>query len=292
MVYGFPGITKQYLPAEGLNMVMTTTNPNRIAIRDIKLRNWGEAMERNDTIRLQYASKYKTIANYYKKWKGELEGLKRNRTLEQKQAMEEKMKQWIASDSARSKEYGSMLASLAENYAQLKSLNHANDYMTEAGQGIEIIAIASKYRKLVELSSADQPDLKAIYDEAGSLVNAIPATYKNYNRTLDERTGAELLRLYSKKVLPSRRPWVFDYMNENYEDDYEGFMKALYKKSIFLDTARLRKTLENYKPKSAKIFINDPVYDVMKSFYDYQELQLTPESTALAQRLPSFNDNI
>jgi hypothetical protein len=281
MTYGFPGLTKQYLPAQGLDLVMTTTNPNRIAIRDVKLRNWSAAMQRNDTIKLQYASKYKTIANYYKKWRGELEGLKRNHVLDDKQDLEARMVKWIESDSLRQKEYGNLFHDLADIYAQLKPLSHANDYLTEAGQGIELLGIASRYRKLVELSTADSVQPDAVKAETEALLKALPDAYKNYNRKLDEKTSAELLDLYGRKVIPARRPWIFDYINGNYEDDYAAFLHDLYRKTIFLDTVKLRKFLTNYKPKHAKTLLNDPIYDVMKSFNDYQELQLLPGINSL-----------
>jgi len=281
LTYGFPGTTKQYLPSQGIDLIMNTTNPNRIAIREVKLRNWNEAMQRSDTIRLQYAPKYKTIANYYKKWKGELEGLKRNDVLEQKQELEANVKQWIESDTLRKKEYGNLFAALSENYAQLKPLSHANDYLTEAGQGIELFGIAARYRKLAELSMADSLPVNAINQEVAALLKALPATYKNYNSALDEKTGAELLALYGRKVIPARRPWIFDYINENYEDNYAEFLRDLFRRTMFSDTVKLRKFLVNYKPKHVKSLINDPIYDVMKSMYDYQELQLTPGINSL-----------
>jgi len=281
LTYGFPGTTKQYLPSLGLDLVMSTTHPNRIAIRDVKLKNWNFAMQRNDTINLQYASKYKTIANYYKKWKGELEGLKRNHVLDTKQEMEARMAQWIESDSLRKKEYGNLFRDLADNYAQLKPLSHSNDYLTEAGQGIELLGIAARYRKLVELSTADSVPVNAVNVETAALLKALPNVYKNYNRKLDEKTGAELLDLYGRKVIPARRPWIFDYINSNYEDDYAAFLHDLFRKTLFLDTVRLRKFLTNYKPRHAKTLLNDPIYDVMKSFNDYQELQLTPGINSL-----------
>ena len=68
MIMGFPGKTNEYLPAEGLEMVYSQTNADKVSIREQRLKIWKEAMGTNDTIQLNYSAKYRTLANYYKKW--------------------------------------------------------------------------------------------------------------------------------------------------------------------------------------------------------------------------------
>ena len=76
-VFGFPGSTFQYIPASSLDVIASQKNPNRISIRDSRLNIMREAMNRNDTTRLQYSAKFYTLENPYKKWKGEQIGFKR-----------------------------------------------------------------------------------------------------------------------------------------------------------------------------------------------------------------------
>lgn len=71
MVMRFPGKTNAYLPYSALRTVYDQTNPNRIALRQARLSAWDAAMSANDTVRLQYAAKNRTLANAYKKWKRE-----------------------------------------------------------------------------------------------------------------------------------------------------------------------------------------------------------------------------
>ncbi len=58
MVYGFPGRTQEYLPMEAVRTLMNHTDPVRIELRKIRLDQMEQAMEHNDTVRIQYSSKH------------------------------------------------------------------------------------------------------------------------------------------------------------------------------------------------------------------------------------------
>jgi hypothetical protein len=44
-----------------------------------------EDMLKSDAVRIAYASKYQSVANYYKKWMGEMNGLKKYDAVAKKQ---------------------------------------------------------------------------------------------------------------------------------------------------------------------------------------------------------------
>ncbi len=70
-VFGFPGRTNEYLPSVAIEKIITDTNPARIEVRDIALKTLDEKMRADDATRIKYASKYASVANYWKKWIGE-----------------------------------------------------------------------------------------------------------------------------------------------------------------------------------------------------------------------------
>ena len=77
-VYGFPGRTTEYLPAIAIEKVMNDTDPAKIAVREVALKTLDEKMRADAATKLKYASKYASVANYWKKWIGEVEGLKKS----------------------------------------------------------------------------------------------------------------------------------------------------------------------------------------------------------------------
>jgi hypothetical protein len=70
------GRTTEYLPAVAVEKIMKEIDPARIAVRDVALKTLDEKMRVDNETRIKYASKYASVANYWKKWIGEVEGLK------------------------------------------------------------------------------------------------------------------------------------------------------------------------------------------------------------------------
>ena len=71
-VYGFPGRTQEYLPAIAVEKIRTEIDPAMISVRDIALKTLDEKMRSDAATKIKYASKYASIANSWKKWKGEV----------------------------------------------------------------------------------------------------------------------------------------------------------------------------------------------------------------------------
>ena len=77
MVYGFPGSTEQHVSSNYLSQIIQTERPARIRMRDLSLSVIDKAMKNSELIRIQYASKQARISNAWKKWIGQIDGLKR-----------------------------------------------------------------------------------------------------------------------------------------------------------------------------------------------------------------------
>ena len=88
MVFGFPGRTNEYLPAVAIEQITQKVNPANIAIRVAALKVIDANMKRDVKIRIQYASKQARIANYWKKWVGENQGILKSNAIEKKKAFE------------------------------------------------------------------------------------------------------------------------------------------------------------------------------------------------------------
>lgn len=75
MIYGFPGRTTSYLPVNEVAQQINTMLPIRVKLRDIVLSTWDSAMRLDPMIKIQYASKYASVSNGWKKWIGQMEGM-------------------------------------------------------------------------------------------------------------------------------------------------------------------------------------------------------------------------
>jgi hypothetical protein len=66
----------------------------------------GSAMSNDESIFIKYAAKQASIANYYKKWKGELKGLQVNDAIQKKKSFEKDFRAWVSANQNRNKYTG------------------------------------------------------------------------------------------------------------------------------------------------------------------------------------------
>ncbi len=141
MVFGYPGSTSEYVPSYHVDMVKNYLNPKMIEIRTKKIEIIDAAMNSDKLIRIQYSAKKAGLANSWKKWIGENQGLEKMKTIEKKREFESKLTEWINADKERTERYGRILPGYAELYSKLNELNPVNSYTNEVfGSGVEAIS--------------------------------------------------------------------------------------------------------------------------------------------------------
>ena len=147
MVFGFPGRTQEYLPAVAVEQIVEVSNPVKIEIREKALAIVDKYMRQDEKTRLQYASKFARIANYWKKWIGESTGLKKTNAIEKKLAIEREFIDAQPKDSPNR----SILNEFAELYDELAPYAYVRDYYSEVrGRNIELMRILNVATRLVE----------------------------------------------------------------------------------------------------------------------------------------------
>ncbi|MFN4256555.1 MAG: S46 family peptidase, partial [Saprospiraceae bacterium] len=86
MVFGFPGQTQEYLPAVAVQQTGEVLDPARVAVRDRALKIMDGFMRRDPDVKIAYIARQASIANAWKKWQGEMLGLKTYKALDKKRA--------------------------------------------------------------------------------------------------------------------------------------------------------------------------------------------------------------
>lgn len=187
-IYGFPGRTTEYLPSIAIDKVMTDTDPARIAVREVALKTLDEKMRADPATKIKYASKYASVANYWKKWIGEVEGLKKSNAIGKKLKYEQML-------SAKNPELKSSLAELNRLYEAQAPYALNNAYYGEVTRNAETLRFANFYINFVEAKEAGKmtPDLQARY------ADMLSSLYKDYDGELDAKVTAKVLALYQQK---------------------------------------------------------------------------------------------
>ena len=187
-VFGFPGRTTEYLPAIAVEKIMNETDPAMIAVRDVALKTLDEKMRVDQATKIKYASKFASVANYWKKWIGEVEGLKKSNAVGKKQDYEK----FLISKNPAIKP---TIDGLNQKYTEQGPYNLNKSYYTEVIRNGEALNFASIYTNFIESYEAGKIDAKAL----NNLKNRLKGMYKNYDGELDAKVTAKVLSLYANK---------------------------------------------------------------------------------------------
>ena len=181
MVFGYPGRTQEYLTAVEMNQLVNVENVRRVEIRNVLLTIMDAEMRANAEVQLKYASKYARIANGWKKWIGQIEGVQFSKGLDRKRKLEAEFTARIAADANLWNKYNSLLNDIVVNKTQLAEAQiKRNEFIETIYYGMEWFSLMSKLQRVKD-------DL--------NLVETLIEFNKNYSRTVSEKTTTAMLAM-------------------------------------------------------------------------------------------------
>jgi hypothetical protein len=275
MIMGFPGRTQRFLPAAGLQMMLDQTHPSSIKLRDTRLKIWKESMNQSADLRIKYASKYANIANYWKYFIGQSEGMKRLKTIETKQAEEARLAQWVAADATRQQQYAPALATIDQAYQRLREYNLSTVYFREAAMGNEITAFASRFIPLQKLLKDPKADPAEVKKTVEALQAATTAFFKDYDAPTDRKVFAALMQLYAKDVPKDQQPDVFQTVEKQYGGSWAKYADYVFTNTFLASKSGTESYLAN--PTAAKLDA-DPAFQTANSIYTNMMTNILPKN--------------
>ena len=198
MVFGYPGKTNEYLPAVAIAQIANELNPAKIEIRDHALKIADGFMRKDNAIKIQYASKYASIANYWKKWIGETKGILKSDVISIKKKQEISFQEKVVK-TGKQAEYGNLLSDFETNYTEIAPYALARDYFSEVAlRNTELLSVGYKLYQLEQVYNSKGE--QAFIDRKNNLVNSLEDFYKDFNPNVDKKIFEQLIQLYATKV--------------------------------------------------------------------------------------------
>jgi len=282
-VFGFPGKTTEYLPAVAVEKIMKEIDPARIAVRDVALKTLDEKMRADDATRIKYASKYASVANYWKKWIGEVEGLKKSNAVEKKVMYE-------GSLVAKNHEIKSTLDQLNKLYNDQAPYALNNAYYTEVIRNAETLKLAGDYYTYIASVEAGRMN----DNELAKLKSRLSSFYKDYSGELDAKVTAKLLALYANKTAPQFLPAGF----EKYKNEAQNIqvIEEMSKNSVISGRAEVNGTALNRdiekafsnQDKLIKTLKKDPVYQLYVVMRETYMTKADPQFTSMQTKIDAL----
>uniref|UniRef100_UPI00356A496A S46 family peptidase n=1 Tax=Draconibacterium sp. TaxID=1965318 RepID=UPI00356A496A len=280
------GTTMQYWPHQAVDVTMNQRDPDRIMLRDIKLDIIGGDMESDPKIRIQYAAKYQSISNSWKKWQGEIKGLKRLDAVNKKLAYEEEFKKWAQQNNTWDNTYEPVFNAFEELYTNYATYIKAYDYYREiVMSGVEVFKQARTVNSIINNIENDQGERAESIRSA--MLSGLPGFYKDFNQPTDEDLFAalmpELINGLDASFLPAE---VVETINQN---DREKLIKKVYQKSILTDRKKLEELLENGSEKQLLKLRKDPLIAMYNQLNFIYEKDIITEVRKISK---SIDDNM
>lgn len=265
MVLGYPGHTNRYVTSYELKNIMEIENLHRAAIRGVKLAIWGEHMDADPKVKIQYAAKYKQCSNYWKNAIGQNLALRREKVMEQKQREEQQFTNWIGQTHERTQKYLPVFPTMQGLVEKTQLLSLMNMYYLEA------LYLGVEFAQIYQHFNGVEKFIKRKDDEARKRLLAYvkgdlkKEWFKDYDAPTDKETAVAMItmvrELFPKETLPS---FYDEVINKKYKGSVENYVDDVFKQSILVDYDRLVNFLE--KP-NLKKYQKDPGVQYCRSFF-------------------------
>lgn len=256
LVFGFPGTTDEYLPAVAVEQLVETINPARIGLREVALKEQDAFMRKDQQIKIQYASKYARIANYYKKWIGESQGLKKTDAVGIKRNQEKQFTQRVKAKGLE-KEYGSLLTDFDNAYAEFEDYNLAYNLFSEAFiRNVELLKNGFQLYQLEQVLEARGE--QSFNDRKANILEDFKASYKDYSAQVDEKVFEKVIEFYAQNT-----PKEF-LSQEFIKKDKSQLTKEIYNNSALTTYSKLEELLEGSSAEVVEKLNKDEGYQLVK----------------------------
>ena len=283
MVYGFPGRTQEYLSSHAVELLMKQQDPLRVGLREIRLKILDEDMKTSDSLRLMYTGKYANIANAYKKWKGEMQGLEKSDAVNKKRNFEKEFLKSLAAEPEKQKKYSDLMSQFEKTYAEYAYLSKQFDYYSECLLAIDGIRLTGSFVTVFGELKKKQAGLDNRFDKV--FKESKPhLPFKNLNKETDRKLCKAMLETYFINVQAGARPPYLDSMFNAFSGNVIAMSDYLYNASSFIDNDKAKIMFEDFE-KNASQYERDPLYLLGEAIYNHYQKNIIPQTTYLEKQI-------
>jgi len=288
MVFGYPGSTNEYVPSFHIDMVKNYINPKMIEIRTSKIDIMEKAMAADRLVRIQYSSKKSGLANSWKRWIGENQGLERLDVIARKQAYEERFTKWVNEDRNRAAKYRNILPEYKKLYEQLRVYQFVNSYTSEVVNGAEAIGISRRINTLSEMVRGNSEE-RLINEMRNNLLKVTASIFRDYNMKVDMDVFISVMELYGKNMPPEWQTPGYKKVYAMCKGDFKTLASKIYPASPFTDETRFTAFVRGFNKNSLKVLDKDVFFLLGNDFSEFIANNVREKLSSLNTELQQLN---
>ncbi|MFI3281632.1 MAG: S46 family peptidase [Rikenellaceae bacterium] len=240
MILGYPGSTNRYIPSAELIEKYEILNPTISSVRRAKLDVWKRHMDADAQVRLKYADKYFGVSNYCDFAKWENLSIAKYGIIEEREAQEAELREWISRSDEREAKYGELLSNLDTLYALKADLERNKAYIRETlvtGSDVALLAqrlksLRSQFNKSPKINCKESAAIQKFYN------SNLQSNFVEGDAATDKELFREMLTILLDNV-------DLKYLGEDlsalileFDRDADKLTEYIYTSSIITDEAR------------------------------------------------------
>ncbi|MDD4684188.1 MAG: S46 family peptidase [Bacteroidales bacterium] len=279
MIIGFPGSTDRFMTSYGVEQAIDVYNPS-VVIARTALRNVMDAdMKADPKVRIQYASKFAQLSNYWKFYIGQTKCLQDLDVKSTKKDLETRFAKWIEAKPERKAEYGNVLQEL-ETYSQITNeFDYLRIFTNEAFlRGNSGVAIARSFSQL-EKELRENGNTDKAKKLAQATKENLEEIFKDFNYATELKLLATGYDVFFRNV-PNK------HQSENFLDnafknkyDFNKIAKQIFDQSQMLEPEKAYKLIDKM---DADQIANDPMFMTYVDFINNYNTRMQAAQPAYA----------
>ncbi|MDE3234931.1 MAG: S46 family peptidase, partial [Bacteroidota bacterium] len=239
MIFGYPGGTNRYETSFGVELSTSINNPTLVKLREMRLQYMFEEMKKDPAVKLQLASSYASIANYWKFYDGETKQLLKYDIYGQKKKAEADFISWAKGKT----EYENIFSDYEKNYMAWKPYAMHAMYMREGIMGSPLLAYAAGWGSLEQLLMKKEASQEEITKAITAATEARENFLKEENKKSDQEILASVMMLYNTDIPREQQPQgfydeLFKKFNSIEESPYKRFAADVVENTMAFDAAK------------------------------------------------------
>ncbi|HLX12512.1 MAG TPA: S46 family peptidase, partial [Bacteroidota bacterium] len=246
MVMGFPGQTFRYRTASEIKLAYEVTLPMTVELFQKRIDIINAAGKNDRGLEIKYAAKVRNVANYYKKYKGTMDGMRRLNLLNLRQDQEAAFNAFLDSKPELKLQYGKVLPDIATAMQDLNSFNKKQLVLSQMSQAVEMVRLANRLKGFANAFKKDSASGKMV---PGSSPDELRSYLADSYKDIDIRVDKELFKAFvtegadlpEAQQIKAIKAIVKDKTGADREKVIRDFADDIYGDSHLTDTAKAAK---------------------------------------------------
>lgn len=128
MILGYPGRTNRWMPAAGIDQNVNFAYPAWVEASKVGMDAMKKHMDKDQAVKLNYASQYSGVANYWKNRQGMIDALTKHKTADTKRKQEASFDKW-ANKKENKAQYGNVIQTINSYYSATNDKARHDNYL-------------------------------------------------------------------------------------------------------------------------------------------------------------------